>query len=171
MVSTRSTNARRGDPRGERGTLFPSPIVILSILAVTMAAVAFVATRGDGPAIREIDTVAKPAVSSAPEPATSAAPAEPKAPQVKRGEVFVEIFNNSGVTGLAGETAAKATGAGWNVVGSDNWVGTIPGSTVYYPPRLKAAGKLLARDLGIDRVKPAVDPMGRDRLTVILTTG
>jgi LytR cell envelope-related transcriptional attenuator len=155
--------------RGDRGSLFPSPIVILSILAITMASVAFVATRGDAPAVREIDTVAQPSTSTSPEPATSSAPAEPVAPTIKRAKVYVEIFNNSGVTGLAGETAAKATGAGWNVVGSDNWVGTIPATTVYYPPRLKAAGKLLARDLGIRRVKPAVEPMRFDRLTVILT--
>jgi hypothetical protein len=40
---------------------------------------------------------------------------------------------------------------------------------VYYPDRLKAAGALLARDLGISRVKPAIAPMRPDRLTVILT--
>jgi LytR cell envelope-related transcriptional attenuator len=154
----------------DRGVVFPSPVVLLSILAITMAAVAFVATRNDGPAIREIDTVARPAASSDPAPASAEpGPAEPAAPLVKRGKVYVEIFNNSGITGLAGETAEKATGAGWNVVGSDNWVGTVPGSTVYYPPRLKQAGKLLARDLGIDRLKPAVPPMRLDRLTVILT--
>lgn len=165
---------RRSSPtpvlRNDRGNLFPSPVVILSILAITMAAVAFVATRGDGPAVREIDTVAKPATSISPEPATPSATPEPVAPAIKRGKVYVEIFNNSGVTGLAGETAEKATGAGWNVVGSDNWVGTIPATTVYYPPRLKEAGKLLARDLGIRRVKPSVEPMRFDRLTVILTS-
>ena len=150
--------------------MFPSPVVLLSILAITMAAIAFVATRNDGPAIREIDTVAKPAASSDPAPATAdPGPTKAAPPAVKRGKVYVEIFNNSGITGLAGKTAEKATGAGWNVVGSDNWVGTVPGSTVYYPPRLKRAGTLLARDLGIDRVKPSVAPMRLDRLTVILT--
>ena len=34
------------------------------------------------------------------------------------------------------------------MVGSDNWYGTIPASTVYYPARLETAGKLLALDLG-----------------------
>ena len=55
------------------------------------------------------------------------------------------------------------------MVGSDNWYGTIPASTVYYPPRLTEAGRLLALDLGIQRRQPAVDPMRMDRLTVILT--
>ena len=68
---------------------------------------------------------------------------------VDRGKVYVEVYNNSGITGLAGRVGDRATGAGWQVVGSDNWVGTIPASTVYFPQRLKAAGRLLALDLGI----------------------
>ena len=63
----------------------------------------------------------------------------------------------------------RAGGMGWQVVGTDNWYGTIPATTVYYPPKLKAAGKLLALDLGIKRTAPAVDPMRLDRLTLILT--
>ncbi len=93
-----------------------------------------------------------------------------KKPVVRRGETFVEVFNNSGISGLAGSTAARAQGAGWQVIGSDNWYGTIDASTVYYPPRLEAAAKLLAQDLGIGRIKPAIAPMRFDRLTVILTT-
>jgi hypothetical protein len=81
----------------------------------------------------------------------------------------VEVFNNSSISGLAGRVAGQAAHAGWQVVGSDNWYGTIPSSTVYYPPRLKAAGHLLALDLGIRRTMPAVTPMRLDRLTVILT--
>jgi hypothetical protein len=55
------------------------------------------------------------------------------------------------------------------VVGTDNWYGTVDATTVYYPPRLKAAATLLAADLRIARLKPAIDPMRPDRLTVILT--
>ena len=54
-------------------------------------------------------------------------------------------------------------------MGSDNWYGTIPTSTVYHPERLEAAAKLLALDLGIGRTALAIDPMRLDRLTVILT--
>jgi LytR cell envelope-related transcriptional attenuator len=79
------------------------------------------------------------------------------------------VFNNSGISGLAGSTAARAQGAGWQVVGSDNWYGTIPATTVYYPAGLHEAGRLLGRDLGISRVKPTIAPMRGDRLTVILT--
>ena len=71
--------------------------------------------------------------------------------------------------GLAGGVAEKARAAGWNVVGSDNWYGTIDGTSVYYPPRLKEAARELGRDLGIKKLRPAEDPMQFDRVTVILT--
>jgi hypothetical protein len=93
-----------------------------------------------------------------------------KGPSVKRGETYVEVYNNSGIHGLAGTTAAKAQGAGWQVVGSDNWYGTITASTVYYPARLHDAARLLAKDLGISRLRPSIAPMRGDRLTVILTS-
>ena len=96
-------------------------------------------------------------------------PPKPTKPQVDRSKVYVVVFNNSNVTGLAGRVATQASQIGWQVVGSDNWYGTIPASTVYYPKRLERAGKLLALDLGIQRTAPAVDPMRLDRLTVILT--
>ena len=88
---------------------------------------------------------------------------------MKRSRTYVEVYNNSGITGLAGRVAGKAADAGWQVVGSDNWYGTIPATTVYYPQRLKAEAKVLGLDLGIRRLAPAVDPMRLDRLTVILT--
>ncbi|MEZ5097124.1 MAG: LytR C-terminal domain-containing protein [Nocardioides sp.] len=141
--------------------------MIVSIVAVAMAAVAFVATRHQAPTEREITPAAKSSVQ--PSPVLPSSTPEPIKPQVRRDRVYVEVYNNSQVSGLAARVAARAEQAGWQVVGSDNWYGTIPGSTVYYPRRLAAAGRLLALDLGIRRVQPAVDPMRRDRLTVILT--
>jgi hypothetical protein len=159
--------------RDERGVAFPSPLVILSIVAVAMAGLAFIATQESGPADRQAQTVAQPSTSPTPSPRprpTSAPVKVRKKPAVKRREIFVEVYNNSGVSGLAGTVARRARGAGWNVVGSDNWYGTIPASTVYYPPRLAAAAKALGKDLGIRRQQRAVDPMRFDRLTVILTS-
>jgi hypothetical protein len=155
-VPGRSPHRRRRD---ERGVAFPSPLVMLSVLAVAMASITFIATRDQSPSV-------------APEPTPTETETEspkPK-PRVKRGEVYVEVYNNSGIKGLAAATAARATGVGWSVVGEDNWQGLIPTSTVYFPPRLKAAGKQLALDLGIKRTAPAVGVMKRDRLTVILTS-
>ena len=159
--------------RGERGVVFPSPVVILSVVAVAMAAIAYVATQGQPPTEREVTRVAaEPASSATPEPSMSTTepkPTKPAKPAIDKGKVYVEVYNNSGVTGLAGEVAASATQAGWKVVGSDNWYGTIPASSVYYPPKLARAARALALDLGIRRTALAVDPMRRDRLTVILT--
>jgi len=157
--------------RDERGVAIPSPLVMLSVVAVAVAGVAFVATSDDGREGR-MQTVSAPE----PTPTQTTAPApvvrkpkKPKAPAVQRGKVYVEVYNNSGIKGLAGTTAGRATNAGWQVVGSDNWYGTVPASTVYYPAKLEAAAKLLGKDLGVGRVKPAIDPMRLDRLTVILT--
>ena len=161
---------RTGRRRDERGVAVPSPLVILSIVAVAMAGLAFIATQDKGTVAQPLQTVAEPSPSVTPlvQPTKKPAPVK-RQPQVKRAEIFVEVYNNSGISGLAGTTAKMASGAGWNVVGSDNWYGTIPASTVYYPPRLATAAKALAKDLGISRLQPAVDPMRFDRLTVILT--
>jgi hypothetical protein len=157
----------------KRGLLFPSPVVILSIVAVAMAAIAFVATRGGEPTERVITPVADPAPTASATPTetvpTETAPPKPERPAVQRGKVYVEVYNNSGISGLAGRVADRTTQVGWSVVGSDNWYGTIPATTVYYPQRLQRAAQLLARDLGIKRTAPAVGAMKRDRLTLILT--
>ena len=167
-----------GRVRTQRGLAMSSPVALLSVGAVVLAGAAFVATSGheDEPATRPA-AAARPATATAtPAPTpTSTAPAPvvkkkpTKKPVVRRGGTYVEVYNNSGISGLAGSTAARAQGAGWEVVGSDNWYGTIPASTVYYPARLHAQAKLLGKDLGISRLKPSIAPMRGDRLTVILT--
>jgi len=165
-------SARR---RNQRGVVFPSPVVMLSVIAVAMAGVAYVATQGQEPTEREVTTVARPDDAATPSESPSAQqklPAQkPKKikPVVKRGQVYVEVYNNSGITGLAGSVAEKASSVGWQVVGADNWYGTIPASTVYFPPRLRDAAKVLSLDLGIHRMVPAIEPMRLDRLTVVLT--
>jgi hypothetical protein len=141
---------------------------MLSIVAVVMAGIAFVATRNSPPAEREITTISEQPTAS-PTPTAEPTKKPPAKPKVDRAKVPVEVYNNSGVTGLAGRVATRAGKIGWNVVGSDNWYGTVDATTVYYPKRLKAAAKQLALDLGIRRTAPAVDPMRLDRLTLILT--
>lgn len=159
--------------RNERGVAFPSPVVMLSVIAIAMAGIAFVATQGEEPQEKKVEIVARQTETPTPTPSVSSTPsptatAKPK-PKINRGKVYVEVYNNSGIAGLAARTSEKISAAGWQVVGSDNWVGRIPADTVYYPPRLKAEGKQLALDLGIRRTRVAVEPMNFDRLTVILT--
>jgi len=143
--------------------------MMLSIVAVVMAGVAFFATRGDEPTEREIATVAQPTPAATP---TTTAPAAPPAKQPKpvvRKKVMVEVFNNTPTKGLAAQVGDKVAHVGWQVVGADNWYGSVPTTTVYYPAKLKREGKQLALDLGIKRTAKAVDPMKLDRLTIILT--
>lgn len=121
-------------------------------------------------------TPAPSASASASRRPSPSATAKPKAtstpaPSVERGDVSVSVFNNSSRAGLAARTSGKVKAAGWKVIGTDNWYGSIPQPTVYYPASLKAAAELLAEDAGIDRVKPAVSPMRNDRLTLIVTAG
>jgi len=152
---------------GEAGVTAPSPVVMLSVVAVAMAGIALIATRGEGP--DKLQPVAQPTSS-----VTSAAPsvsAKPKPkPPVVRKDVVVEIYNTSAIKGLAARTASKASVLNWQVVGTDNWSASVPAPTIYFGPRLEDAARLLAKDLGISRVRPAVDPMKPDRLTVILTS-
>jgi len=85
-------------------------------------------------------------------------------------KTLVDVYNNSGVSGLAAAKSAILQGAGWNVATTDNWYGEIVDSTVYFPASRRDEAKQLARTLRITRLRPAVTPMQFDRLTVIFTT-
>ena len=164
LPSPRFDLTRRSLTRDERGLIMSSPLALLSTGAVLLAGVTyFVTAPAKHPDIQ---------LTAAPQQVAPQVVLErdKTLPVVRRGSTYVVVFNNSGITGLAGRTSGRLSGAGWNVVGSDNWYGTIPATTVYYPQRFKRQAQLLAKDLGIDRVKPALDPMQMDRLTVILTT-
>ncbi|HEU4567321.1 MAG TPA: LytR C-terminal domain-containing protein [Marmoricola sp.] len=165
--------------RDQSGAVLPTRLVMLSISAVALAGLAFVATDAPDSSPTTPTAVVTRPHKVTPEPTLTPKPSvapehdklRPRPKPVDRKAVYVEIYNNSNIHGLAASTAARAQGAGWNVVGADNWYGTIASSTVYYPERLHRAAKALARDLGIKRLKPAISPMRGDRLTVILTAG
>jgi hypothetical protein len=152
--------------------VLPTRLMVFSISLVALAGLAFIATQSDDKTPEKVTPAAHASPTAPPvtvtEQTPSATPTK-EAPVVKRAKVLVAIFNNSNVKGLAGKTGTRAERAGWTVVGTDNWYGTVDTSTVYYGPRLKAAADLLAHDLGIARVKAAIAPMRPDRLTVILT--
>ena len=95
--------------RDQRGVVFPSPVVILSVIAVAMAGVAFLITRDSAPQDRQIAPVSEPESTATPTPTAEPKPDKPKKPQVDRSKVYVVVFNNSNVAGLAGRVAASAT--------------------------------------------------------------
>jgi hypothetical protein len=176
--------------RDQRGAVLPSPVVWLSIVAIVVAAVAFVTTRDDKPDEREVTTSSStPSASdgsSTPAtqtPATddetgtddpadaSSTPEEPKKtkPPVERSDYGVVVFNNTSVAGLAGDVLGQVGDIGWQAVAADNWYGTIPATTVYFPAGMRDAAQKLALDLGIQRLVPADPAMSDTNLTVILT--
>lgn len=162
--------------RNQRGAVLPSPVVILSILAVTFAAVAFFVTQGGEPEERVIDPAASeasesPAGAAEADEEKKAAKSKPKKekPPVARDQVSVVVFNNTNITGLAGKVSTRVKDVGWKFVAADNWYGTIPATTVYFGPGMKRAANQLALDLGVERVMPAAESMSSERLTLILT--
>lgn len=168
--------------RGSRnadGVVLPTRLMVLSISAVALAGLVFIASQGDDGADR-----ATPAASSSSAPPTGGpadgprgeaptiaptpTPTPPK--PVNKAKTTVVVFNNTNIKGLAGKTATRAEKAGWNIFKTDNWQGNVDASTVYFGQGMKRAAQLLASDLGIQRVKPSFDPMNPKMLTVILTT-
>lgn len=108
-------------------------------------------------------------------PSPSATNRPSKSPKPKPSAVRavpVVVFNQTSTPGLAARFAALLEQRGWNVVGIDNWVGTVPAPTVYYRPGAEAAARTLRRDFpAVGRIRPAVTPMPPRALTVILTAG
>jgi hypothetical protein len=157
--------------------VLPTRLMVLSISAVALAGLVFVATQGNGsdtaaPAAHTTPAVSTPTAGTTPgpDPTTTITPPPSKPlPVIRRGRTNVVVFNNSNIKGLAGKTATRAQTDGRNVVATDNWYGSVDASTVYFPPKMKPAATLLAHDLGIAHVKPSIAPMQFDRLTVILT--
>ena len=164
---------RNGRVRDEHGVVLPTRLLALCISAVAMAGLVFIANDPDkAPGDSASPAVSEPSKDASKAPSAAATPTEkakPKTQPVKRGKTYVTVFNNTRVKGLAGGVAAKAKAAGWNVVATDNWYGTVDSTAVYYPPRFKAAAQELGYDLGIKRIKPSQEPMQFDRITVILT--
>lgn len=171
--------SRRSD---QRGAVLPSPVILFSILVLAVAAVAYFATRDAEPTEREITTASDTPSSDgdATEPTDGESDAtddpteeetkKPK-PPIDKATVGVNVFNNTTIAGLASEVLAQVDEIGWNALIADNWYGTIPATTVYYPEGMKREGRQLALDLGVQRVMPAdIDSdMSTDNLTLILT--
>lgn len=113
-------------------------------------------------------TTPSPEPTETTEPTPSPTPTEETTPAGRR-DTPVSVLNNTTIRGLAQTYSVKVRGAGWTVAAVGNWRGSIVGNTVYYPPAFEQQGRLLAEDLGIERVLPSFSPMNLDRLTIILS--
>ncbi len=103
-----------------------------------------------------------------------APPASPSAPPATTGPaapvVPVSVLNNSRVSGLADRSAARFRAGGWPVRTTGNYSGgTIPQTTVYYPPGQQASAQRFAKQFGIPRVRPRFSGIPTSGMTVIVT--
>ncbi len=164
-----------------RNLFVPSSWFVVLTVGACLASVAVIGwLLVEGDASTEVATPpSATATTTAPEPTDTADPtptptptetptaSEPE-PAVAR-DTPVSVLNNTGVAGAATTFATKVESAGWTVGGVGNWRGSIGENTVYYPAGLQDQAQQLANDVGITRVKPAVDNMRTDRLTIILS--
>ena len=64
--------------------------------------------------------------------------------------------------------ASNLRAKGWTVTGVGNWQGAVPETTVYYPGGQRSRALRLAADVGVSRVRPVVQHMLPNRLTLVL---
>jgi len=108
--------------------------------------------------------------SSTPSASASASPTATATAPVVIVRAPTVVLNQTRTVGLAARVAARLRAAGWTVTGTGNWRGSIASTTVYYPAGMAAAAQSLAKELGVDRVRPRVAGMLTNRLTVVLTS-
>ncbi|GAA2078511.1 hypothetical protein GCM10009821_17960 [Aeromicrobium halocynthiae] len=180
MVEHRRTVSRRG-------SVLPAwffvvvAVVSLGGVAVAGAAAWDITRAGDEPASAAPSP--DPVPTTGPEP-TGTEPVEPEeteptaepeptpspspTPSVSRSDVAVSVLNATRTPGLAAQVSGRVSAAGWTVAATGNWAGGAAQTAVHYPPGREAEARLLADDLGIPAVVPAVQGMNTERLTVLL---
>lgn len=181
---------------GQAGRTSSSLVTAISVAAIVLAIAYFVVDRPGDDAVNEAATEPSTSAADQQPAAGSGGPSDrsgtdqgkqadqraganvakhgdkkdkPQSADDAVPDVYVEVYNNSAISGLAATRSAQLRDAGWQVVGVDNWRGVIPASTVYYPTGMAEQADRLAQELGISRTHAAVAPMKFDRLTVILT--
>ncbi|MDX6229984.1 MAG: hypothetical protein QOI76_3374 [Frankiales bacterium] len=80
------------------------------------------------------------------------------------------VLNNSRIHGLAEVGKATFSKGGWTVVGTGNYTGRLPETTVFYSPGFNAAAQTLARQFPtITAIQPRPAGVPGSALTVVLT--
>ena len=181
---------RQGAHRTGRGlvpAVMPSVLAVVAVAAlITSLAVwrgqdpvqpqAAAATTSSTPASRE-------ALSQAPDTATpKASPSTPATVPVSTApvttvparstprDVQVVVLNQTSRAGLASDVADALRGRGWTVAAVGNFHGTVPATTVYYPPGDELAAQTAAEDLqATPRIRPRFGNLSTSRLTVVVT--
>jgi hypothetical protein len=115
-------------------------------------------------------TPAKTTAKPTSKPTATAKPTTPPPPPVNVKAPLL-VLNNSRIHGLALTGKATFERGGWTVLGTGNFSGRLPQTTVYYSPGFKAAAQTLARQFPtVTTVLPRTSAVpGSAPLTVVLT--
>lgn len=157
--------------------MLPNRVMLAGVAILAAAAAVLIVTTPQDPEVPATVVEREPTAGPASEPTeepepepTQPEPTPDAPPPVVRGEVIVEVLNNSSVQGLAARTASHARNLGWNTTDTTNWTATTMTETkVYFPQGMRRAAQLLADDLGIQATERRFGAMRRDGLTVVLT--
>ena len=99
-----------------------------------------------------------------PQPATS------DTAKVPVGDLEVVVLNQTRRSGLAGTVADRLRRRGWTVPLTGNFRGSVPATTVYYPPGAEDEAQAAASDLPTaPRIRPRYGGLSTTRLTVVVT--
>jgi hypothetical protein len=80
------------------------------------------------------------------------------------------VLNQTSRAGLASEVADILRADGWTVPAVGNFHGTVPATTVYYPPGEELAAQTAAEGLqATPRIRPRFGNLSTSRLTVVVT--
>lgn len=81
----------------------------------------------------------------------------------------VGIANQTSVQDLELVAQQRLEEGGWEVAATSGFTGTVPETTVYYPPGMQEDAEALARQFpGIDRVETTFDGVNQERLVIVL---
>jgi len=165
----------------------PSVLAVVAVAAlITSLAVwrgqdpvqpqAAAATTSSTPASREALSQAPDTASPEASPSASAtvpvttAPVTTVPARATLRDVQVVVLNQTSRAGLASDVADSLRGHGWTVAAVGNFHGTVPATTVYYPPGQELAAQAAAQDLpATPRTRPRFGNLSTSRLTVVVT--
>lgn len=159
---------------------------VLAVLAVAALVTSLAVWRGEEPtqpraaaATGAASAATREALSEAPASSAVTTPATPvtTAPsstttRAAERDLEVVVLNQTTRSGLAGTVAGVLRGKGWAVPAVGNFHGTVPATTVYYPPGAEAAAQTAAEDLPTaPRIRPRFGNLSTSRLTVVVADG
>lgn len=149
--------------------------------AAARAAAATTSAGADAAALRSSESADPTPASSAPQ-TTAATQVEgtkaestptptPTKSAVDRSAYEVVVLNQSSRAGLAAAVGQELRDQGWQVPAVGNFHGTVPSTTVYYPPGAETTALAVAGDLrSPPRIMPRFGNLSTSRLTVVVTT-